>query len=44
MRSEQKAAMLTDDITREYGVKFGKDWSVGRHTTGEIILTLESKS
>jgi len=37
-------AMLTDDIMREYGVKFGKDWSVGRHTTGEIILTLESKS
>ena len=37
-------AMLTDDITREYGVKVGKDWSVGRLTTGEIILTLESKS
>jgi hypothetical protein len=41
---EKFVAMLTDDITREYGVKFGKDWSVGRHTTGEIILTLESKS
>jgi hypothetical protein len=36
--------MLTDDISREYGVKFGKDCSVGWHTTGEIILTLESKS
>jgi hypothetical protein len=36
--------MLTDDISREHGVKFGKDWSVGWHTTGEIILTLESQS
>jgi hypothetical protein len=33
--------VLTDDISREYGVNFGQDWSVGRHTTGEIVLTLE---
>jgi hypothetical protein len=36
----KRVEMLMDDISREYGVKFGDDWSAGRHSTGEIILTL----
>jgi hypothetical protein len=30
--------MLMEDISRDYGVKFGDDWIIGRHTNGEIIL------
>jgi hypothetical protein len=36
--------VLTDDISREYGVNFGQDWSVGRQTTGEIVLTRTQSS
>jgi hypothetical protein len=32
------ADMLIDDISHAYGVKIGDDWSVDRHTDGEIIL------
>jgi hypothetical protein len=32
------ADMLIDDISHEYGVKFGDDWIINRHTDGEIIL------
>jgi hypothetical protein len=34
------ADMLLYDISHAYGVRFGDDWSVDRHTDGEIILTL----